>query len=73
MKVVEFSSENIDMPPRKEDFPDLLPSTLEFPGMFCARGETECGDLDYNKICKCPTCDVWKANNLSGAEPYSLF
>lgn len=56
-----------------EGMGDMLPKPEDFPGMFCAKGVTKCDDFDYNKLCMCPKCDVWKENNLVDASPYYLF
>ena len=34
------------------------------PGMYCTTGKALCSDLDFNKICKCPDCSVYKEYKL---------
>lgn len=41
-----------------------MPEPKDMPGLYCAIGKAYCQDLDPTKGCVCPTCDVWKENNL---------
>lgn len=42
------------------------------PMLYCATGETGCGDLDFHEECQCQDCDVWRENDLEarGAPAY---
>ena len=46
--------------------PGVLPPADIIEGIYCADavGKSRCNDLDGTKPCLCPTCDVWKENNL---------
>lgn len=52
---------------------EIMPEPENIPEMYCATGITTCSDLDTNKICNCPNCDVWKENNLTRGEKTSYF
>ncbi len=44
---------------------DPPPSPGEVPAVYCSSGTASCDDLDFNKACSCPTCDVWRENRLT--------
>lgn len=46
-----------------------MPDPKKFTGLYCATGTTMCGDLDYDKMCNCPSCPIYQENNLSSGEP----
>ena len=39
----------------------------EFPWLYCATGKASCHDLNFEEICKCKDCKVWKENNLASS------
>lgn len=43
------------------------------PGMYCATGEALCKDLNPNKKCLCPQCEVFMENNLKEGKPDLYF
>jgi len=40
-------------------------SAQDVPQVYCSTGQSTCGDLDYTQNCICPTCDVWRENDLA--------
>ncbi|MDD4358605.1 MAG: DUF2769 domain-containing protein [Candidatus Pacebacteria bacterium] len=48
---------------------DEMPTSEDFPGMYCANGYAYCEDLDPEKECQCATCGNWKMYNLGNADP----
>jgi hypothetical protein len=57
----------------QESMRGMSPEPSDVPGMYCATGTATCSDLDPNKICNCPNCDVFKENNLAQGEPGGYF
>lgn len=43
-----------------------LPEPGLSPAVYCASqvDGTACDDLEYNRACLCPTCDVWQEHDL---------
>jgi hypothetical protein len=41
------------------------PAPEDVPKVYCSQGTASCGDLDFSQNCICPTCSVWKENDLS--------
>lgn len=50
-----------------------MPNPNDIPGVYCATEITECGDLDYEKICMCASCPVWQENNLANGMPMGYY
>jgi len=46
---------------------DMKPD--ELAGPFCTTGVASCRDLDMNKACICPSCQIYKEYNLKDARP----
>ncbi len=44
-------------------------SPKDMPGPFCSIGKAACNDLDRNKACICPTCQVYKDYTLAAGTP----
>ena len=57
----------------QESMTGMSPKPSDVPGMYCTTGTATCGDLDPNKTCNCPNCDVFKENNLGDGEPGEYF
>lgn len=57
----------------QESMRGMSPEPSEVPGVYCATGIATCSDLDPNKMCNCPNCDVFKENNLAKGEPGGYF
>jgi hypothetical protein len=51
----------------------MMPKPEDMPGPYCAIGFTNCKDFDYNKVCICPGCQVYKDYNLMNANPSSMY
>lgn len=49
------------------------PKPEDVPGVYCATGKATCSDLDPDQMCQCPTCDIYKENNLGSGEPNEYF
>jgi hypothetical protein len=45
----------------------------EIAGPYCTTGVASCMDLDINKACICPSCQVYKEYNLRNARPVEHF
>lgn len=43
------------------------------PALYCASGRAVCTDLDFDQICQCNYCDIWKKNDLDNGEPMGYF
>ncbi len=50
-----------------------MPKLEDMPGPYCANGVATCTDLDFSKMCICPSCQVFKDFNLMKAKPTSYF
>ena len=57
----------------QESMRGMSPEPSDVPGVYCATGTATCNDLDPNKTCKCPNCEVFKENNLAQGEPGAYF
>ncbi len=57
----------------KEDIAKMMPKVEDMPGPYCANGAAVCNDLDFNKMCICSSCQVFKDFNLMKAKPMSYF
>lgn len=57
----------------QESMKGMSPEPSDVPGVYCATGIATCSDLDPNKMCNCPNCDVFKENNLAQGEPGGYF
>jgi len=52
-----------------------LPQPKSLSGVYCSQGESPCKDLEFNKICTCPVCEIFngyklRQNNKDGIEGY---
>lgn len=58
-------------------FQELLqsddPKVEDYPGMYCANGKAECGDIETGKNCLCNECMVYKEFGLENAKPDFLY
>lgn len=52
---------------------DELSSSESIPALYCAIGKSSCADLDYNKLCQCGECSIWKEENLEEGIPMGYF
>lgn len=52
---------------------DELSSSESIPALYCAVGKSSCKDLDYNKLCQCGECSIWKEENLEDGLPMGYF
>jgi len=52
---------------KKMPDPDIV------PGMYCATGKAMCTDLDFEKMCQCNFCAIWKEKKLDEGEPMGYF
>ena len=43
---------------------DMMPEPAHIAGIYCAIGKATCGDIDTDQMCQCPTCPVFKENDL---------
>lgn len=57
----------------QESMRGMSPEPSDVPGVYCATGTAACSDIDPNKMCNCPNCDVFKENNLEQGEPKRYF
>lgn len=39
------------------------------PGLYCSSGIAACEDIDTDKYCICPECDIYMEYNLGDGEP----
>jgi hypothetical protein len=56
-----------------QDMEKIRPKPEDMPGPYCANGAAACTDLDFNKMCICGGCQVFKELNLSKAKPNRYF
>ncbi|HEY0196287.1 MAG TPA: DUF2769 domain-containing protein [Methanobacterium sp.] len=49
------------------------PKPQDYPGMYCANGKADCGDIDTDQNCVCPDCAVYKEHGLEKAVPDFLY
>lgn len=40
------------------------PPPAELPGMYCTTGVAVCNDLDFDGLCQCMSCAVYRINAL---------
>lgn len=52
---------------------DIMPEPGNIPKMYCSTGITTCSDLNINKMCNCPNCEVFKENRLKYGEKTAFF
>jgi len=57
----------------QESMRGMSPEPSDVPGVYCATGTATCSDLDPNKMCNCPNCNVFKENSLVHREPKAYF
>lgn len=57
----------------QESMTGMSPEPSDVPGVYCATGVATCGDLDPDKTCNCPNCEVFKENELAQGEPGGYF
>ena len=57
----------------QESMRGMSPEHSDVPGVYCTTGTATCSDLDPNKMCNCPNCDVFKENSLAQREPGAYF
>jgi hypothetical protein len=51
----------------------MTPMPEMVPGVYCSSGNATCKDLDFSKMCICPTCQVFKEHNLMTGTPMGYF
>ncbi|MGB9979903.1 DUF5518 domain-containing protein [Methanobacterium sp.] len=69
----ESECAQIKMKMLQESMRGMSPEPSEVPGVYCATGTAACSDLDPNKRCNCPNCNVFKDNKLAQGEPGEHF
>ena len=47
----------------------IIPKAEEVAKTYCSIGKAACNDLDSNKACICPQCQVYKDFSLSSSRP----
>lgn len=52
---------------------DIIPEPENIPKMYCATGIAACSDINTDKICNCPNCEVFKENKLTYGEKTDHF
>ena len=57
----------------KEQIAIMQPKAEDMPGPYCANGVAACKDLDFNKMCICSGCEIFKNYNLTKAKPTIYF
>ena len=57
----------------REQISEVVPDVNELPGPYCASGVAACKDLDFNKMCLCSNCQLFKDFNLASGKPLSYF
>ncbi len=55
------------------DMSDMMPTTEDVPGVYCANGAAVCKDIDTTQMCVCGNCPVWEEYNLSGEKPMGYY
>jgi hypothetical protein len=63
----------IKLNPMKGSKDRIMPNPKGVPGLYCATGKATCTDLDPNKMCQCPNCEIFKEYNLGQGEPGGYF
>lgn len=43
------------------------------PELYCASGKVSCFDLDFNEMCQCNECPLWKEYDLPNGEPMGYY
>jgi hypothetical protein len=43
------------------------------PTLYCASGKATCLDIDFNEMCQCNKCPLWKEYELPYGEPMGYF
>ena len=69
----ESNCAQIKLNPIKGSKDIIMPNPKGVPGLYCTTGKATCTDLDPNKTCQCPNCDIWKGYNLNEGKPESYF
>lgn len=69
----ESNCAQIKLNPIKSTKGKIMPNSKGVPGLYCASGKAVCTDLDPDKTCQCPNCDIWKEHNLSDGNPTEYF
>lgn len=57
----------------KEQIEMNMPKMEDMPGPYCSNGVAVCKDFDFNKMCICASCQVFKDFNLMKGKPMSYF
>jgi hypothetical protein len=57
----------------KEQMAGMMPKAEDMPGPYCANGVAVCKDFDFNKMCICSGCKVFKDFNLTKGKPMRYF
>lgn len=52
---------------------DMMPDLEMVPVLYCATGKATCDGLDFDKMCQCNECPIWKEYNLTDGEPMGYF
>lgn len=52
---------------------EIISHPENVPGLYCATGKATCEDLNFEEMCQCPKCDIFKENNLESGEPGGYF
>lgn len=49
------------------------PEPEDVPGLYCTTGKAICEGLNFEEMCQCPDCDIFKENNLESGKPGGYF
>ena len=63
----------IKLNPLKGSKDIAMPNFKGVPGLYCTTGKATCTDLDPDKTCQCPKCDIWKEHSLGKGKPGTYF
>jgi hypothetical protein len=47
-----------EAPPNSE-LRKKIPQPKSLSGVYCSQGESPCKDLEFDKICTCPVCEIF--------------
>lgn len=57
----------------QESMRGMSPEPSDISGMYCATGIATCDDINPNRMCNCPQCEVFKENSLTNREHGAYF
>ncbi len=63
-KCVKIQEETLAQDFERIEKEGTMPSSDNFPGVYCSIGRSACGDLNNERRCLCPGCAVYLENDL---------